>query len=151
MWESAERAQKQTTFTDLIDVAVQLGQATVDRDRLVARGRSAGGLAMGAVYSQRPEIWRGIVAEVPFVDPVTTMLDPTAPLVAIEWDEWGDPRRPADLAWMLDWSPYEGLPPLARTPRLLVTSALYDSRVSVWEPAWSGRASGAPLGRQTLK
>ena len=134
-WEQGRRELKQTTFTDLIDVAVDLGQATVDRDRLVARGRSAGGLAMGAVYSQRPDIWRGIVAEVPFVDPVTTMLDPTAPLVAVEWDEWGDPRCPADLAWMLDWSPYEALPPLAERPRLRVTSALYDSRVSVWEPA----------------
>jgi oligopeptidase B len=90
---------------------------------------------MGAVYSQRPDIWRGIVAEVPFVDPVTTMLDPSAPLVAVEWDEWGDPRRPKDLAWMLDWSPYDNPPPLAERPRLLVTSVLYDSRVSVWEPA----------------
>ena len=82
-----------------------------DRRRLATRGLSAGGLLQGAVLSQRPERWRAVVAEVPFVDVVTTMLDASVPLTVNEWEEWGDPRRREDHARMLAWSPYDNLPP----------------------------------------
>lgn len=139
-WEQGRMARKINSFTDLIDVAVALGASVVDRRRIVIRGRSAGGLLVGGAYSMRPELWRGVIAEVPFVDPITTMLDADAPLVAVERDEWGDPRRTADLAWMMRWSPFENVPPAVPRPRLLVTSSLHDPRVSVWEPArWVAR------------
>lgn len=76
-----------------------------------------------------------MVAEVPFVDVVTTMLDPSIPLTAGEWDEWGDPRRRADFDWMLAYSPYDNLPPAGQRPDLLVTGAVHDPRVMVREPA----------------
>ena len=99
------------------------------------RGLSAGGLLQGAVFTQRPDRWRAVVAEVPFVDVVTTMLDASIPLTANEWDEWGDPRREADFRWMLAYSPYDNLPPPGGRPDLLVTGAVHDARVMVWEPA----------------
>ena len=94
-----------------------------------------GGLLQGAVFSQRPDRWRAVVAEVPFVDVLTTMLDPTIPLTVNEWDEWGDPSRPDDYAWMARYSPYDNLPPAGGRPDLLVTGAVHDARVMVWEPA----------------
>ena len=75
------------------------------------------------------------MAEVPFVDVVTTMFDPSIPLTVNEWDEWGDPRRGADFDWMLAYSPYDNLPPAGGRPDLLVTGAVHDPRVMVWEPA----------------
>ena len=79
-------------------------------------------------FSQRPDRWRAIVAEVPAVDIVTTMLDPSIPLTINEWDEWGDPRRRADFDWMLAYSPYDNLPPSGTRPDLLVTGAVHDPR-----------------------
>ncbi|UMG95001.1 prolyl oligopeptidase family serine peptidase [Nocardioides sp. TF02-7] len=105
------------------------------RARIATRGLSAGGLLQGAVLSQRPDRWRAVVAEVPFVDVVTTMLDDTVPLTVNEWEEWGDPHRPEDHAWMLAYSPYDNLPPVGVRPDLLVTGALHDPRVGVHEPA----------------
>jgi oligopeptidase B len=134
-WLGGRMAQKMNTFTDFIDVGEQIGSTIVDAERIVTLGRSAGGLLMGAVYSLRPDLWRGVVAEAPFVDPITTMLDETAPLVSVEWDEWGDPRREEDLTWMLQWSPFDNVPPALERPALLVTSSQCDSRVSIWEPA----------------
>ena len=87
------------------------------------------------MFSQRPDRWRAVVAEVPFVDVLTTMLDPTIPLTVNEWDEWGDPRRPEDYAWLAAYSPYDNLPPAGGRPDLLVTGAVHDARVMVWEPA----------------
>ncbi len=133
-------SHKQNTFNDFVDVANGLADGLVDGSRIVARGLSAGGLLMGAVYSQAPRRWRGLVAEVPFVDVVTTMLDPSIPLTAQEWTEWGDPRQPTDFAWMLAYSPYDNIPDPDGRPRLLVTGALHDPRVMVWEPAkWVAR------------
>jgi hypothetical protein len=88
----------------------------------------------GAVFSQRPDRWRGVVAEVPFVDVVTTMLDASIPLTAGEWDEWGDPRRPEDFAWLLAYSPYDNVGP-GRHPAVLATTGLNDPRVGFHEPA----------------
>ena len=107
----------------------------VDGSRLATRGLSAGGLLQGAVFSQRPERWRAVVAEVPFVDVVTTMFDASIPLTITEWDEWGDPRRAEDFAWLLAYSPYDNLPPAGGRPDLLVTGAVHDPRVMVFEPA----------------
>jgi oligopeptidase B len=139
-WRDGSMARKQNTFSDLVAVADGLATGLVDGGAIVARGLSAGGLLMGAAYSQAPQRWRGVVAEVPFVDVVTTMLDESIPLTAQEWEEWGDPRRPADFGWMLAYSPYDNVPDAKLRPRLLVTGALHDPRVMYWEPAkWVGR------------
>ena len=134
-WDDGHLATKQNTFSDHIAVADAFADGLVDGDRIVTRGLSAGGLLQGAVFSQRPDRWRGVVAEVPFVDVVTTMLDASIPLTAGEWDEWGDPRRPEDFAWMLAYSPYDNLPAAGVRPDLLVTGAVFDTRVQVFEPA----------------
>ena len=81
-----------------------------DGDRIVSRGLSAGGLLQGAVFSMAPRRWRAVVAEVPFVDCVTTMLDPAIPLTINEWDEWGDPRDPGARAYLASYSPYDNIP-----------------------------------------
>jgi oligopeptidase B len=135
-WLDGHLEHKQHTFSDHIAIADGLdASGLVDGSRIATRGLSAGGLLQGAVFSQRPERWRAVVAEVPFVDVVTTMLDPDVPLTANEWDEWGDPRRHADFEWMLSYSPYDNLPPAGQRPDLLVTGALHDPRVMVFEPA----------------
>ncbi len=154
-WQQGRLRSKPTTFTDFIDVADWLagrdGAALVDPERIVSRGLSAGGLLQGAVFSMRPDRWRAVVAEVPFVDCVTTMLDPSIPLTINEWDEWGDPRDPDDYACMRSYSPYDN-PPAGQRPSLLVTGAVNDPRVAVHEPAkWvaklraSAGADSAPL------
>jgi oligopeptidase B len=139
-WLDGRMGHKQNTFTDHAAVADGIAgdsgtPAIVDGSRLATRGLSAGGLLQAAVFNQRPERWRAVVAEVPFVDVVTTMLDPSIPLTVNEWDEWGDPRREADFRWMLAYSPYDNLPGPGSRPDLLVTGALHDARVMVWEPA----------------
>jgi oligopeptidase B len=135
-WLDGRLQHKQHTFSDHIAVADHLAATgVVDPDRIATRGLSAGGLLQGAVFSQRPDRWRAVVAEVPFVDVLTTMLDPSIPLTVTEWDEWGDPRRAEDFAWMLAWSPYDNVPRPGGRPDLLVTGALHDPRVMVHEPA----------------
>ena len=106
-----------------------------DGRRIVTRGLSAGGLLQGALYSRRPERWAGVLAEVPFVDVVTTMLDPSLPLTMTEWDEWGDPRDPLAREVMSSYSPIDNPPPVEGRPPLLVTGAVHDPRVLVREPA----------------
>ncbi len=142
-WFQGRLQAKPTTFTDHIAVADWLagsgGAALVDGDRIVTRGGSAGGLLQGAVYSMRPDRWHAVVAEVPFVDCVNTMLDPSIPLTVAEWDEWGDPRNPSDYAVMRSYSPYDN-PPAGLRPALLVTGAVHDARVGIHEPAkWVAR------------
>jgi oligopeptidase B len=144
-WQQGRLRAKPATFSDFIDVASWLAggpagaTALVDGRRIVSRGLSAGGLLQAAVYSRAPERWRAVVAEVPFVDCVTTMLDPAIPLTINEWDEWGDPRDPGDFACLRGYSPYDN-PPAGPRPRLLVTGAVHDPRVLVHEPAkWVAR------------
>jgi oligopeptidase B len=144
-WQQGRLRAKPTTFSDFVEVASWLagdsggGIALVDGGRIVSRGLSAGGLLQGAVYSRAPKRWRAVVAEVPFVDCVTSMLDPEIPLTINEWDEWGDPREPGDFACLRAYSPYDN-PPLGRRPDLLVTGAVQDPRVLVHEPAkWVAR------------
>ncbi len=138
-WQQGRLQHKQNTFSDHLAVADGL-EGLVDGSRLATRGLSAGGLLQGAVLSQHPGRWRAVVAEVPFVDVVTTMFDETIPLTVAEWDEWGDPRRRDDFDRMLAWSPYDTPPPAGVRPHLLVTGALHDPRVLVHEPAkWVAR------------
>ncbi|HEU5417024.1 MAG TPA: prolyl oligopeptidase family serine peptidase [Streptosporangiaceae bacterium] len=144
-WQQGRLRAKPTTFSDFIAVADWLAgdvagsPALVDGTRIVSRGLSAGGLLQGAVYSRAPGRWKAVIAEVPFVDCVTTMLDPGIPLTINEWDEWGDPRDPGDFACLRSYSPYDN-PPGGPRPDLLVTGAVHDPRVLVHEPAkWVAR------------
>jgi oligopeptidase B len=139
-WLDGRLDRKRNTFTDFIAVADMLAaQGWAAPGRIVSRGLSAGGLLQGAVYSLAPRRWRAVVAEVPFVDCVTTMLDPAIPLTVNEWDEWGDPRDPAARAYLASYSPYDN-PPAGPRPDLLVTGSLHDPRVLIHEPAkWVAR------------
>ena len=151
-WLQGRLDRKRNTFTDFIAAADALAdQGWAAPDRIVSRGRSAGGLLQGAVFTMAPRRWRAVVAEVPFVDCVTTMSDPTIPLTINEWDEWGDPRHdPVMRAYLRSYSPYDNTPPLP-WPDLLVTGNVHDTRVLIKEPArWVARlratAAASPHG-----
>ena len=134
-YEEGRLARKINTFTDFIACARHLvAEEVCHPDRLVIRGGSAGGLLIGAVLNMAPELFRAAVAEVPFVDVVNTMLDPTIPLTVAEYEEWGDPADPEVYRYMMEWSPYENVHP-ADYPAMLVTAGLNDPRVQYWEPA----------------
>jgi oligopeptidase B len=134
-WQQGRLLSKRNTFTDFIACAQHLVDSGVTSpDLLVARGMSAGGLLMGATSFLAPELFRAVIAEVPFVDVINSMLDDTLPLTVAEWDEWGDPRDPDHYAYMSGYSPYDNLPGPQR-PALLVTGSRHDPRVSVHEPA----------------
>jgi oligopeptidase B len=134
-WLDGHLDRKRNTFTDFIASADMLaGTGWAAPGRIVSRGLSAGGLLQGTAFSMAPARWRAVVAEVPFVDCVGSMLDPTIPLTISEWDEWGDPRDPAMRAYMASYSPYDNVPEGSR-PDLLVTGSLHDPRVLVHEPA----------------
>ncbi len=139
-YEQGRLLHKKNTFTDFVDVAEHLvAEGYADPGRLYARGGSAGGLLMGAVVNLRPDLWDGVVAHVPFVDVVTTMLDETIPLTTFEYDEWGDPREKEYYDYMLSYSPYDNVE-AKDYPDLLVTTGLHDSQVQYWEPAkWVAR------------
>ncbi|MBO3744925.1 S9 family peptidase [Streptosporangiaceae bacterium NEAU-GS5] len=143
-WQAGRLAAKPATFDDYVAVFDWL---TPRVSRIATRGLSAGGLLQAAVYPRRP--WAAVVAEVPFVDVVTTMLDDTIPLTVNEWEEWGDPRQAEDFSWMLAYSPYDNVPADASgLAPLLVTGAVNDARVLVREPAkWVARlrAHGADV------
>ncbi len=126
---------KMNTFFDFIDCAEFLeSEDYTSSDRLVAHGGSAGGLLMGAIANLRGDLFRAIVADVPFVDVINTMLDASIPLTAQEWEQWGNPNEPAAYAYMRKYSPYDNVR-RAVYPRMLVTSGVNDSRVAFWEPA----------------
>jgi oligopeptidase B len=139
-WLQGRLNRKRNTFTDFIAVADMLAaRGWAAPGRIVSRGLSAGGLLQGAVFSMAPRRWRAVVAEVPFVDCVTTMLDPAIPLTVNEWDEWGDPRDPPARAYLASYSPYDN-PPAEPRPDLLTTGSLNDPRVLIHEPAkWVAR------------
>ena len=139
-YEAGKLLNKKNTFFDFIDVAEHLVESGYTTPaQLYAEGGSAGGLLMGAVINYRPDLFNGVIAAVPFVDVVTTMLDETIPLTTFEWDEWGDPRDPALYEYMLSYSPYDNLRTVAY-PNLLVTSGLHDSQVQYFEPTkWVAR------------
>jgi len=139
-YDAGKMLRKKNTFHDFLDAAQELIRLGYTRpDRLVASGASAGGLLMGVVANTRPDLFRAIVADVPFVDVINTMLDPSLPLTAQEWQEWGDPRNEVEYRYMLSYSPYDNV--AARDyPWMLVTASLNDSQVMYWEPAkWVAR------------
>ncbi len=134
-YEAGKLLRKKATFTDFIACAEHLiRQGRTGRERLYAMGGSAGGLLMGAVINMRPDLFHGVVAQVPFVDLMTTMLDPTMPLTTGEYDEWGDPNHKTYYEYMVSYSPYDQIAAQAY-PHLLVTTGLHDSQVQYWEPA----------------
>lgn len=139
-YENGKLLTKMNTFTDFIDVAdflVEKGYSAPDQ--VYAQGGSAGGLLMGAIVNLRPDRWRGVIAAVPFVDVVTTMLDDSIPLTTGEYDEWGNPNDSTYYAYMKSYSPYDNVEAKAY-PNLLVTTGLHDSQVQYWEPAkWVAR------------
>jgi oligopeptidase B len=135
-YEHGKTLTKRNTFTDFVSCAEHLiAQGYTSADRLAARGGSAGGLLMGAVANLAPDTFRAIHADVPFVDALTTILDPDLPLTVIEWEEWGDPLHDADVyAYMKSYTPYENVAP-RRYPAILATTSLNDTRVFFVEPA----------------
>ncbi|MCX7649382.1 MAG: S9 family peptidase [Flavobacteriales bacterium] len=135
-WYDAGRLlNKKNTFYDFIDCAEGLIQRKWCAPRQVmAMGGSAGGLLMGAVLNMRPDVWAAIVAQVPFVDVLTTMLDPSIPLTTGEYDEWGNPHVEKFYHYIRSYSPYDNVP-RAAFPPVLVTTGLHDSQVQYWEPA----------------
>jgi len=134
-WLDGHLMSKRHTFEDFITAADRLAVDLVDGERIVSRGLSAGGLLQGAVYAMAPNRWAGVIAEVPFVDCVNSMLDPNIPLTVNEWEEWGDPRKPDERAYMESYTPYLNLPDAQDRPALFVTGAVFDPRVLVHEPA----------------
>lgn len=133
-YEDGKMLKKKNTFSDFIACGEHLiDEKYVHKNKLFAMGGSAGGLTMGAVINQRPDLFFGVIAAVPFVDVVTTMLDESIPLTTGEFDEWGNPKEKEYYEYLLSYSPYDNV----RTqdyPHLLVTSGLHDSQVQYWEP-----------------
>ncbi len=139
-YEDGKMLKKKNTFTDFIDVSKFLVENKYSAsDKLFANGGSAGGLLMGAITNMAPELYKGIIADVPFVDVMSTMMDETIPLTTFEWKEWGNPNIKEEYEYMLSYSPYDNVEKKAY-PNLLVTTGLHDSQVQYWEPAkWVAR------------
>jgi len=139
-YDDGKMLNKKNTFNDFIDVAEELiRRKYTTSERLVANGGSAGGLLMGAVANMRPDLFRAIVADVPFVDVINTMSDGSLPLTAQEWEQWGNPAVPEQYAYMRTYSPYDNVA-AKDYPWMLVTTSLNDSQVMYWEPAkWVAR------------
>ncbi len=139
-YEDGRLMNKMNTFTDFIDVTKALQQSRIiDPARTYAMGGSAGGLLMGAVVNMAPELYHGVVAAVPFVDVVTTMLDETIPLTTGEFNEWGNPKDKDAYEYMLSYSPYDQVS-AQDYPNIMVTTGLHDSQVQYFEPAkWVAR------------
>jgi oligopeptidase B len=139
-YEDGKLLKKINTFTDFNDCArFLINEKYTSAEHLYAMGGSAGGLLMGAIVNMEPELYNGIIAAVPFVDVVSTMLDASIPLTTFEWDEWGDPRKQEYYDYMLSYSPYDQVKE-QEYPNMLVTTGYWDSQVQYWEPAkWVAR------------
>src|SRR6266705_530905 len=139
-YENGRQLQKKNTFTDFIDVADDLiRRGYTSPDRLFTRGASAGGMLMGAVVNLRPELFKGVIAGVPYVDVITTMMDSTIPLTTGEYDEWGNPHDSTFYRYMLSYSPYDNVERKAY-PNLLITAGLYDTQMLYVKPAkWTAK------------
>jgi oligopeptidase B len=139
-YEDGKLLKKKNTFYDFIDCSKALVDLSyADADQLYAMGGSAGGLLMGAVMNMAPAMWAGIIAAVPFVDVLTTMLDESIPLTTGEFDEWGNPKDKVFYDYIKSYSPYDNVEAKAYPPAL-VTTGLHDSQVQYWEPAkWVAR------------
>jgi oligopeptidase B len=150
-YEDGKLEQKPNSFTDFITCAEFLIETHVTAPkRIVARGRSAGGLLMGVITNLRPDLFAGVVAEVPFVDVVTTMQDATIPLTVTEWEEWGNPQNETHYEFMRSYSPYDNVE-AKPYPNLLVTAGFNDPRVQYWEPAkWVAKLRHTATGGEFL-
>jgi oligopeptidase B len=151
-YEQGRLLNKKNSFGDLIACAEHLiAQGYTSPERLALTGTSAGGLLVTAALTMRPELFRTVVARVPFVDVINTMLDPTLPLVVNEWEQWGNPADPEQFAYMRSYSPYENVRAV-EYPHLLLTAGLNDPRVCVHEPAkWAAKLrASAPNTRRLL-
>lgn len=134
-YEDGKMLNKKNTFNDFIDCSDWLvANQYISKDNLFANGGSAGGLLMGAITNMRPDLYKGVIADVPFVDVITTMMDETIPLTTFEWLEWGNPAIQEQYDYMLSYSPYDNVEK-KNYPHLLVTTGLHDSQVQYWEPA----------------
>ena len=134
-YDNGKMLNKKNTFTDFIDCSEFLiQQKWTSSQGLFAMGGSAGGLLMGAVTNMAPQLYKGIVAQVAFVDVVTTMLDETIPLTTGEYEEWGNPNEKVYYDYMKSYSPYDNVI-AQKYPNMLVTTGLHDSQVQYWEPA----------------
>ena len=133
-YDDGKMLNKKNTFYDFIDAGKYLiNEGYTNKDQLFIEGGSAGGLLIGAVVNMEPDLWKGAICAVPFVDVVTTMLDATIPLTSGEWDEWGNPEEKEYYDYMLSYSPYDQIENKAY-PNMLVTSGFFDSQVQYWEP-----------------
>jgi oligopeptidase B len=134
-YEDGKLLDKKNTFTDFIDCSqFVIDENYTSEKHLYAEGGSAGGLLMGAIANMRPNLYNGIIAQVPFVDVVTTMLDDTIPLTTGEYDEWGNPNEKEYYDYMLSYSPYDNVVKQAY-PNLYISTGFHDSQVQYWEPA----------------
>lgn len=134
-YENGKLLKKKNTFTDFINCGEYLvKKGFTNSDHLYAYGGSAGGLLMGAILNMKPELWNGVVAAVPFVDVISTMLDETIPLTTFEFDEWGNPKIEEYYNYMKSYSPYDNVEAKAY-PNILITTGYWDSQVQYWEPA----------------
>ena len=134
-YEDGKLLKKINTFTDFIDCGKFLVENQyAAKDKLFAMGGSAGGLLMGAITNMAPDMWRGVISAVPFVDVVTTMLDESIPLTTFEFDEWGNPKDKTYYDYMKSYSPYDNIEK-KNYPNILVTTGYWDSQVQYWEPA----------------
>ncbi|KGO95802.1 protease 2 [Flavobacterium enshiense DK69] len=150
-YDNGKLLKKKNTFTDFIDCSrYVIEQKYTSEKHLYAEGGSAGGLLMGVVVNEAPELYNGVIAQVPFVDVITTMLDDTIPLTTGEYDEWGNPNEKKYYDYMLSYSPYDNIKK-QKYPNLLVTTGLHDSQVQYWEPAkWVARMRVMKLGDSQL-
>jgi oligopeptidase B len=150
-YEDGKLLKKKNTFFDFIDCSKYLAdQHYTARDRMFAIGGSAGGLLVGAVINYEPELFKGVIAAVPFVDVMTTMLDESIPLTTGEYDEWGNPNEEEFYNYMLSYSPYDNVEAKDYT-NMLVTTGLHDSQVQYWEPAkWVAKLREMKTDNNTL-
>lgn len=134
-YENGKLLKKKNTFTDFVDCSkFVIAEKYTSPEHLYAEGGSAGGLLMGAIVNMAPELYNGVIAQVPFVDVITTMLDDTIPLTTGEYDEWGNPNEKRYYDYMLSYSPYDQVKAQAY-PNMYVSTGLHDSQVQYWEPA----------------
>ena len=150
-YEDGKLLKKKNTFTDFIACAEHLvASKYTGKDRLFITGASAGGLLIGATINMRPDLFKGAIAGVPFVDAITTMLDDTIPLTTVEYDEWGNPNEKEYYDYILSYSPYDNVQ-AKDYPNLLVLTSLQDSQVQYWEPAkWVAKLRATKTDRNLL-
>ena len=150
-YEQGRVLTKKNTFNDFVDAAEFLiNENYTSKDKLFANGGSAGGMLMGAVTNMRPDLFRGIIAEVPWMDVISDSFDPTIPLVTLEYEQWGDPNNKEHYDYMLTWSPLDNVKP-AKYPAILATGGLNDTQVPYFSPAkWVAKVRENNLGTNTV-